>query len=224
MSSPEPRKGVRYTWDDYRTWGDERRWELIGGEPFDMSAAPLLRHQSIVVKLSAAMEIYFRGRRCTVFPAPTDVRLSQEDVVQPDVVVVCNPEQLKRTHIEGAPALVVEILSPSTLVHDRVRKMNLYAGSGVREVWLITPYPWLAEVYVLDGNSFRLSKAYGREDTLQRVAFPELQIVLAEIFDYPIAPDEQVDLVKEGRPPYAPRAAAAAGSAGRNDPVQTGRD
>lgn len=211
MNSPDRRKDVRYTWADYLTWDDGRRWELIGGKPFDLSAAPLLRHQSILVKLATAMETHFHGHRCMVFPAPTDVRLSQEDVVQPDLVVVCRPEQLKRTHIEGAPTLVVEILSPSTLVHDRVRKMNLYARSGVQEVWLITPYPWLVEVYALDGNSFRLAKANGRDDTLQSVVFPELQIVLAGIFDYPIAPDEQVDLVKEGRPPYVAKPAPPVG-------------
>ncbi len=167
-----------------------------------MTPAPTTRHQRIQWELTRQLGAFFEGHPCVAFPAPTDVKLSDEDVVQPDIVVVCDPDQIKRTHIEGAPTLVVEILSPSTAAFDRVRKMRLYAKSGVKEVWLITPYPWLAEVYALDGATYRLATSYEKEGTLVSVAFPHLMVRLSEIFNYPIDPDEAIEMVKEGRPPY----------------------
>ncbi len=192
-----------YTWDDYRRWNDDQRWELVGGEVFAMTPAPSLRHQRIQMELTRRLGEHFAGKPCQVYPAPTEVKLSDEDVVQPDLLVVCDKIQLKETHVEGPPALVVEILSPSTANFDRVRKMRLYARSGVKEVWLVTPYPWLVEVFVLDGASYRLAQGYEKNDTLISASFPGLRIELETVFDYEIPPHEQVPMVKEGRPPYA---------------------
>jgi len=193
---------LHYTWDDYRSWDDDARWEILGGEVYAMTPAPAIRHQRVLVTLCSRLEQHFRGRPCDVFAAPTDVRLSDDDVVQPDILVVCDPDRIKPTHIEGAPTLVVEILSPSTAAFDRSRKMALYARSGIKEVWLVTPYPWLVEVFLLDGAGYRLICAYQKEEILSSPTFPDLGITLAEIFDYPIPPEEQVEMVKEGRPPY----------------------
>src|SRR5262245_54809384 len=137
----QPLRDRRYTWRDYQLWQDDQRWEIIGGNAFAMSPSPATRHQRISIALSSALFSHFRGKRCQPFEAPMDVKLSDEDIVQPDILVVCDPNQVKTTHIEGAPALVVEILSPSSLAHDRVRKMNLYARFGVPELWIVTPYP-----------------------------------------------------------------------------------
>jgi len=73
----------------------------------------------------------------------------------------------------------------------------------VKEVWLVTPYPWLAEVYVLDGESYRLTQSCERMDTLTSATFPELEIDLEKVFDFEIPPAERIQMVKEGRPPYA---------------------
>ncbi len=216
MRESTARKTAMHTWSDYRAWDDDLRWELIGGEAYAMSPAPTPRHQLIQLELAVQFAAYFRGKTCQVYPAPIDVKLSETDVVQPDIIVVCDPGQVKRTHIEGAPTLLVEILSPSTQAHDRLRKLPLYAASGVREVWLITPYPWLAEVYVLDGVSFRVDQVYGKSDTLQSRAFPGLKVQLATVFNYPIDPAESVELIKEGRPPpYATRRPATPGRRAR---------
>jgi len=137
-----------------------------------------------------------------LFVAPVDVRLSEEDVVQPDLVVVCEKEKIRPTHIDGAPTLVIEVLSPSTALLDRTRKVLLYAAAGVKEVWLVTPYPWLAEVFVLDGDSYKLRGAYSREETLQCVTLPRVTVELGPVFDFPLEPGEAVEMVKEGRPPY----------------------
>ncbi len=125
-------KNKRYTWSDYQQLPDDERWEIIAGEIFDMSPAPSMRHQSIAMELGFQLKSFFNGKPCKPFAAPADGKLSDEDVVQPDLMVVCDTAQIKESHVEGAPALVIEILSPSTQNHDRKRKMELFARAGVK--------------------------------------------------------------------------------------------
>lgn len=198
----EPAKRRGYTWDDYRQWPDDKRWEIIAGEAHAMSPAPGTRHQTVVLGLASQLREQFRGRTCRVFAAPTDVKLTDLNVVQPDVLVVCEPEKIKSTHIQGAPTLVVEVLSPASALHDRVRKMALYARSGVAEVWLVTPYPWLLEVFHLDGETYRLTGSFTKEDVPESRAFPWLKINLAEVFDFPLEPGEETLIVREVPPAY----------------------
>ena len=194
-------KEGHYTWADYRTWPDDERWEIIGGVAHAMTPAPTTRHQAISMELSFQLQTYFRGKACRLFAAPTDIKLSEEDVVQPDLLVVCEKDKVRHTHIEGAPTLIVEILSPSTALHDRGRKLRLYAASGIREVWIVTPFPPSVEILVLDGDSYRIAGVYGEEDELQSPAFPELQIDLNAVFDFPLTPGE-LRIVKESRAAY----------------------
>lgn len=168
-----------------------------------MSPAPQPRHQLIAGEIFATLHTHLSGKPCKAIMAPVDVRLSAEDIVQPDVVVVCRPDQIKRTHIEGAPALVIEILSESTALYDRTRKLRLYAHSGVGEVWLVTPYPWLVEVLQFDGACYRLAGTYTKTDTLASPTFPDLVMDLTKVFDFPLDPGEAVEMVREGHPPYA---------------------
>lgn len=189
----EKRRG--HTWDDYRTWMDDKRWEIIGGEAFDMTPAPVVVHQAISSELQFRLMAQFAGKKCRVFGAPIDVKLSDEDVVQPDLIVVCNRKQILETHIEGPPALVIEILSPSSLRHDRVRKLELYARSGVKEFWLVTPEPSLVEVLVLEGASYRLHGGYGPDETLRSPRFPKLKPALAGVFTFPGGQDNGVSAI-----------------------------
>jgi Uma2 family endonuclease len=194
-----------YAWDDYRQWSDDRRWEILDGEAFAMTPAPSMRHQDVVAQLHVQLEAHFAGKTCRVVLSPADVKLSEHDVVQPDLAVVCDPKQIKPSHVEGAPTLIIEVLSPSTEVFDRRRKMALYARSGVKEVWLVRPYPSLIEVYVLDGSSYRLVHALDKTDKIQSHSFPELSLDLERIFDFPLEAGEAVAMVKAGHPPYATR-------------------
>ena len=190
-------KPPRFTWADYQSWAEDERWEVIGGEAFAMSPGPTSRHQHVCLKIGAELDRYFRGKSCRPFISPMDVKLSDEDIVQPDVLVVCDPRQIKPTHIEGAPALVVEVLSASSVSHDRVRKTRLYARFGVREFWIVTPYPSVVEVLLLDGGSYRLVHSYSREEELGSAAFPDLSIPLTEIFNFPLEPGEEPPQVRE---------------------------
>ena len=203
MVEPRNADGAPFAWSDYRSWGNDERWEIIGGEPYAMSASPTSRHQRILHKLDCLLEAYFTDRKCEIYPAPMDLKLSETDVVQPDLFVICDPKQNKGTHFEGPPSLVIEILSPSSTLHDRGRKLELYARSEVPEVWLATPYPSCVEVYRLDGASYRLVQLFEKKDSLESASFPNLQIDLGAVFDFPIDPGEEIQLIKEGRPAYA---------------------
>jgi Uma2 family endonuclease len=197
MSQSSLAHDIGYTWNNYRSWPSEERWELIGGEAYGMSPAPGTRHQGIALELGKRLSLHFEGKSCTPFIAPVDVRLSESDVVQPDLFVVCEPDKVKPTYIDGAPTLVIEILSPSTEVKDRGVKMDLYARAGVSEVWIVTPFPSLIEVYSLMELGYRLVKAYSKEQELQSEVFNDLRLPLADIFDFPLEPGEEPPVVKE---------------------------
>jgi Uma2 family endonuclease len=197
MGQPQRKIESRYTWRDYQSWSDGQRWELIGGEAFAMSPAPNTRHQRISGELTFAFVGHFRGKKCQPFAAATDVKLSEQDVVQPDLLVVCDPNQIKPTHIEGAPTLVVEILSHASVAHDRIRKMELYARFGVKEAWIVTPHPPVVEIFVLDGTAYRRAAAYGKDDELVSPTFPDLRIPLEPVFDFPPEPGDAKPMVAE---------------------------
>ena len=193
----EPAQKKRYTWDDYQKLPDNERWEIIGGKIFNMSPAPTTLHQSISDELVFQLKGFFRGKSCKPFSAPTDLKLSDEDVVQPDLMVVCDKNQIHESHVEGTPALIIEILSPSTEDHDRKHKLGLYASAGVKEVWLVSPVPSFIEVFLLDGETYRLIGNHQPSDDFKSLTFPELELDLDAVFDLPLGPGEYVYVVKE---------------------------
>jgi len=130
---------ARYTVADYLNWPDDERWELIAGEVYNMSPAPTVKHQSIVGDFYNQLKQQLKGKSCVPYVAPLDVVLSDNDVVQPDVLVVCDPAKITEKNIQGAPDLVVEVLSPGTALKDMREKKALYERSGVREYVVIDP-------------------------------------------------------------------------------------
>ena len=102
----------RDTLADYLTWPDEERWELIGGVAYNMAPAPAVKHQDIAGEFFARLKEKLRGKACKPFIAPVEVVLSEVDVVQPDVFVVCDTAKITDKNIRGAPELVAEVLFP----------------------------------------------------------------------------------------------------------------
>jgi Uma2 family endonuclease len=207
MTGQPIEKGQYYTWSDYQGWSDDGRWEIIGGEVFDMTPSPSSRHQHLCGEFFEALAAHFKKRECRVMLSPLDVRLSDEDIVQPDLVVVCRPAEIQSSHLEGAPTLGGEILSGGSIAHDRIRKFGLYARSGVQEYWVVTPYPLLVEVFTLKQGEYVLHGGYEDRDTLKSAAFPDLELPLKEVADFPVDPEDRVKVVRETTPPYAPLAA-----------------
>ncbi len=127
----------RYTYDDYLTWPDEPRKEIINGVSYAMSS-PTVRHQELSVRLTLAMGPIFKGKPCRLFVAPLDVVLSEDTVVQPDLLVVCDPTKITGACVRGAPDLAVEILSPSSSSHDRLLKFKRLKNNPF--FWLISAH------------------------------------------------------------------------------------
>src|ERR1017187_9515628 len=116
-------------------------------------SSPVLLHQSILGELYVALKLHFKGSPCRVILAPFDVKFTDFDVVQPDILISCTDRLGPRFH-DGPPDLVIEILSPSTMRHDRIRKLCLYARTGVPEYWLVTQHPFMLEVLENSQGSF----------------------------------------------------------------------
>ena len=137
---PQKKQG-EYTLEDYHALPEERRVELIDGVIYDM-AAPTTVHQAVIGSLFVQFFAFLKHNkgRCKVLLSPVDVQLDRDNrtMVQPDIVVICDPEKIDR-HCYGAPDLIVEVLSPSTSRKDRILKLRKYAGAGVQEYWLIDP-------------------------------------------------------------------------------------
>lgn len=158
----------KYTYADLLEMDDDKRYELIDGELYLMSS-PKILHQEIVGEIYAQLHNCLKGKKCKAFVSPLDVCLSgvknpkkEYNVVQPDVLVVCDENKLtKDMGIQGAPDLVIEVLSPSTRRHDTYRKFNLYQHYGVREYWIIDTEAEVIYQYILnEKNIYTLPKTY----------------------------------------------------------------
>jgi Uma2 family endonuclease len=129
------KKDARYTYADYQTWNDGVRYELIDGVVYMMSPAPNRAHQELSGELFNQFYNYLKGKKCKVYAAPFDVRLSDKEhektVLQPDITVVCDPSKLDKKGCKGAPDMVVEILSPSNAERDTTLKLRKYLQAGV---------------------------------------------------------------------------------------------
>ncbi|WP_295581983.1 Uma2 family endonuclease [uncultured Lamprocystis sp.] len=186
MSSPAPAQPAdRFTWTDYRSWPDDERWELIDGLAYAMSAAPSIKHQDVVGRLFSRMEQQLRGRPCRPLVAPTDVKLSESDVVQPDILVVCNPCKITPSHIEGAPDLIVEVLSPGTSAKDLRDKKALYERAGVREYLVVDPLEQYAIRFLLGADGYDKGAVFAADETLSLTLLEGVEIPLWEVFEVP---------------------------------------
>jgi len=167
---------------------DRLRHELIEGEHI-ISATPTMRHQRVAFDLAFAISAFVRPRGLgTVFMAPLDVLFSQLDVVEPDVLYVSmsNAHRLQERYVEGAPDLAIEVLSPSSVRTDKIRKLGLYERHGVREYWIADPATDTIEVYRLTAAgrlALQASLSHAAGDVLETPLLPGLRIALSEIFE-----------------------------------------
>jgi Uma2 family endonuclease len=142
-----------YTIEDYYALPDEPRVELIDGVIYNM-ASPNAFHQMIALQIASELNNYIRGNHgyCIPFIAPMDVQLDMDEhtMLQPDVIVVCDRNQIREDVIFGAPDFVVEILSPSTKRKDMTIKLGKYMDAGVKEYWMIDPKKKSIVVYLLN--------------------------------------------------------------------------
>jgi len=172
-----------FTWADYRSWPDDERWEIIAGVAYAMAPAPSTRHQIVIGNLFGRLIRDLAGELCRPFMAPTDVKLSDLDVVQPDILVVCDPIRITPTHIEGAPDVVIEVLSPATAAKDLRQKKALYERAGVREYLVVDPLEHYAIRFLLGPDGFDQGTVFAADERLSFVALEALGIPLWKVFE-----------------------------------------
>jgi len=160
-----------------------------------MAPAPNIKHQTASIELSRQIGNFLKDKSCKVFASPIDVRLNPNDeddcVVQPDIVVVCDKSKIGEKSIVGAPDVVFEILSPSSMKHDRVVKFALYREAGVKEYWIVDPDGEFVERHNFTGDE-GTREAYDVSNDAPSLVLKGLTIELADLFEKPDTAEEAV--------------------------------
>lgn len=169
----------------------DQRYELINGEVY-LLASPSFTHQVVVSEIAAHFYAYFKGKPCRSLTAPLDVRLFgyatkfEEDpnVVQPDIVIICDEDKVNAGgRYEGTPALIVEVLSPTTKGKDLAVKLQLYMRSGVSEYWIVDPQGKSVMQYAFTPErDIDRTLVVDKDGTIESVVFDGLTIRLSEMF------------------------------------------
>jgi Uma2 family endonuclease len=181
MTTPGVRTKLVYE-DLLDTPADGKRSELLEGDLY-VTPAPSPLHQRTSKRLQRMLEAYFEARGIgEVFNAPLDVILTQQDVVEPDLLVVADPAQISTRAVEGPPLLVVEILSESTERTDRNRKAQRYAALGVFHYWIVDPRSRMIECYRLGGGRYQDVLRAGVGAEFRHPDWPELAIDTAALW------------------------------------------
>jgi Uma2 family endonuclease len=173
-------------YEDFRRWVADRPgyWILVQGVPMP-SPSPSRKHQAVSLRFQLLLvDAVLRRGRGEVYHAPFDVKLREDTVYQPDLLVVLreHADRLRETHVEGAPDLIVEILSPSTAHLDLWQKRYDYATAGVREYWIADPDTRRVELYVLEGERLVLAETAQGQGRLRSRLLPDLAVDLEALF------------------------------------------
>ena len=182
-----------YSYADYLTWKFDQAVELIRGRIIPM-AAPSRKHQGISWQLTLNVGATFKHQKCKAYAAPFDVRLLDKEkskkankdvytVIQPDICIICDEQKLDDNGCQGAPDLVIEILSPGNSKKEMRTKKQLYEENGIREYWIIDPERETIHQFVLGDNSlYNPPLIYVSEEIVYCAIFEELQVPLDDLF------------------------------------------
>ena len=145
------------------------------------------------MNLSTQIAVYLKGKSCKVYAAPFSVRLltkgderkakDVKKVVEPDITVVCDKSKIDKQGCKGIPDWIIEIISPSSIKHDRVTKFNQYEKAGVLEYWIVEPEGKILSVFLLQSNGkYGRPEIYTEEEKITVSIFPDLTIDLSAVF------------------------------------------
>lgn len=168
----------------YEALPEDSRIEVFDGIIYDM-ASPSQIHQTILTELLVSLRNYIRkkGGNCSVFPAPFDVKLSDDPltIVQPDLMVICDKDKLDTKRCNGAPDFIIEIVSPSNPADDYIRKLYYYKNYGVREYWIVDPQRKSVTVNYFEKDI--LNVPYTFNSVIKVNIYDDLYIDFSEIAD-----------------------------------------
>lgn len=165
---------------------DGKRYEIIDGVLYLMPPSAKEWHQRAVVVLATYFTIHVQfaglGR---VYTAPFEVELTASTVVQPDILVIMNANMYKITpsHVVGSPDLVIEVVSPGTMRHDRLKKYRVYAKAGIREYWIVDPLQQKIEIVCLDAGNYHSAGVFSGEEALPSTVVEDLMVKVREVFE-----------------------------------------
>lgn len=180
----QPKHRIKFTVKDYMSMLGDKQYQLLDGELI-LTPSSSDRHQFIALNLVMILQTFIRSSSLgRVRFAPLDVVLSEYDVAQPDILFVSNSRSdiVTEANIQGAPDLVVEILSPGTAAHDLGYKQALYGGHGVREYWIVDPEAEAIEVLGESSDGLTLLGTYRLGQIMTSPLLEGLAIDLQEIF------------------------------------------
>ncbi len=175
---------VRYNYNDYLLLPEDKRHEILDGEIY-VVPAPKTKHQRVSRDLVYALLRHVREHDLgEILPAPFDVVLSDENVVQPDIIFVRKERAhlIDEANLKGPPDLAVEILSPATRSKDAELKRKIYSGFGIREYWLVDPDAETVEILLWSETGYIAGGTRTKSDTLTSPLLPDLRLPLSEIF------------------------------------------
>ena len=175
---------TKLTYQDYANTPDDKRYELIDGVLI-VVPAPNIAHQRSNRRFGLQMSEFVDNNALgEVFLAPTDVVLSDTDTVQPDVLFISNEREhiITEANIQGAPDLVVEILSPSTARHDWREKRDLYAKHCVNEYWVVDTANRVIFVMLLKDGVLEIEETCASGDTLTSPTLKGFEVSVDDIF------------------------------------------
>jgi len=181
-----PRQG-EWTYEDWlQLPNDGWKYEIIDGVLY-MSPPPLIRHQGISMRLSSSLHFYASQHKLgIVLTAPCGVRLPGQQVpVEPDILFIkqANLQIIEERYVEGAPDLIVEILSPSNANYDLETKFNLYQAAGVAEYWVVNGWEQTVTIHQLGETDYQAPNVYGLGAVATSTALHGFQIAVETIFN-----------------------------------------
>ena len=172
------------TLEQYEALPEDTRAEVFEGQIYYMSS-PSQDHQIISMELSTVLNTYIKKKQgaCRVFHAPFDVKLNDTPltIVQPDLMIVCDKDKLDGKRCNGAPDFIIEIVSPSNLADDYIRKLYYYKNAGVREYWIVDPRT--ERVSVIYFENTEKNAEYKYDDMIHSYVLEGFEIRIADFID-----------------------------------------
>ena len=188
MNNPLHTMPAPLTYDDYCQIPDDgNRYEVIDGVLY-MSPSPIVRHQRVLVNLTFFLEKWNRNTKAgQLYVAPMDVVLSEQNIVQPDILFISNERLaiIGEKNIQGAPDLLIEILSEGNRRHDEIQKRDLYESFGVQEYWIVDPVLETIKVYRLNNSTYTRPVEWSLEadDVATSPLLPGFEERLKKVFE-----------------------------------------
>lgn len=186
------RKNKKYNYEGLeklRSKTDDR-YEIINGDLYLMSS-PRGIHQLLLGEIFGQLREFFKDKRYRPFVAPLDVIFNESNdrkkwdiVLQPDIFVLCDLDKYEKNYVKGAPDFIIEIASPTNLIHDRFKKYTIYQKYGVKEYWIIEPNDKKIFTFVYDEERevYWTFGEYNITDDVPVSSFKELKITLSDFY------------------------------------------